>query len=93
MRLWYAKAKLCRYRRRRAVRGGADLINISWPSQQPPQLNRILARGELRVSAVASPLISFNKQGQASGFDYELAQRFADSPRGKTGGAGTRRCQ
>ncbi|MGJ7264810.1 membrane-bound lytic murein transglycosylase MltF [Morganella morganii] len=52
-------------------------INISWPSQQP-QLNRILARGELRVSAVASPLISFNKQGQASGFDYELAQRFAD---------------
>lgn len=27
---------------------------------------------------MASPLISFNKQGQASGFDYELAQRFAD---------------
>lgn len=52
-------------------------INISWPTQQQ-QLNRILARGELRVSAMASPLITFNKQGQASGFDYELAQRFAD---------------
>lgn len=38
----------------------------------------ILQRGELRVSTIASPLTLTNVNGNRSGLDYELAQRFAE---------------
>ncbi|WP_426576802.1 membrane-bound lytic murein transglycosylase MltF [Xenorhabdus stockiae] len=53
-------------------------LNISWPNKQQEQINRILARGELRVSTISSPLISLNDKNEPVGFDYDLAKRFAD---------------
>lgn len=53
-------------------------LNISWPNKQQEQINRILARGELRISTISSPLISANSKNEATGFDYELAKRFAE---------------
>ncbi|WP_045971768.1 membrane-bound lytic murein transglycosylase MltF [Xenorhabdus doucetiae] len=53
-------------------------LNINWPNKQQEQINKILARGELRVSTISSPLISFNSKNEPTGFDYELAKRFAD---------------
>lgn len=52
--------------------------NISWHNNQHGKLSQIKARGELRISTMDSPLIySTGKEG-SSGFDYELAQRFAN---------------
>ncbi|WP_043892710.1 membrane-bound lytic murein transglycosylase MltF [Providencia sneebia] len=53
-------------------------LNIRWPSTQNNQLNQILSRGELRVSAISSPLIYVDEQKNFHGFDYELVQSFAD---------------
>ncbi|WP_099113772.1 membrane-bound lytic murein transglycosylase MltF [Xenorhabdus miraniensis] len=53
-------------------------LNINWPNKQQEQINKILARGELRVSTITSPLISLNNKNEPTGFDYELAKRFAD---------------
>ncbi|WP_052189675.1 MULTISPECIES: membrane-bound lytic murein transglycosylase MltF [Xenorhabdus] len=53
-------------------------LNISWPNKQQEQINRILARGELRVSTISSPLISLNDKNEPVGFDYDLTKRFAD---------------
>ncbi|WP_237386076.1 membrane-bound lytic murein transglycosylase MltF [Xenorhabdus sp. Sc-CR9] len=53
-------------------------LNINWPNKQQEQINKILARGELRVSTISSPLISLNSKNEPTGFDYELTKRFAD---------------
>ncbi len=53
-------------------------LNINWSTKQQEQINKILARGELRVSTISSPLIALNSQNELTGFDYELAKRFAD---------------
>lgn len=53
-------------------------LNINWPNKQQEQINRILARGELRISTISSPLISLNDKNEPAGFDYDLAKRFAD---------------
>lgn len=52
-------------------------FNIRWPNTQDSQINKILSQGELRISAVSSPLIYIDEQKQLRGFDYELAQGFA----------------
>lgn len=54
-----------------------------WPSlpgfnQTENRIAAIKARGILHVSTVASPLTYNVVNGKASGFDYELAQLFAD---------------
>ncbi|PHM73620.1 membrane-bound lytic murein transglycosylase MltF [Xenorhabdus kozodoii] len=53
-------------------------LNINWPNKQQEQINKILARGELRVSTLSSPLISLNNKNEPTGFDYELVKRFAN---------------
>ncbi|PHM46264.1 cystine transporter subunit [Xenorhabdus mauleonii] len=53
-------------------------LNINWPNKQQEQINKILARGELRVSTIRSPLITLNNKNEPTGFDYELTKRFAD---------------
>ncbi|MDC9589729.1 membrane-bound lytic murein transglycosylase MltF [Xenorhabdus sp. XENO-10] len=53
-------------------------LNINWSNKQQEQINKILARGELRVSTISSPLISLNSKNELTGFDYELAKQFAD---------------
>lgn len=52
-------------------------FNVRWPNTQNTQVDKIISRGELRISAVNSPLIYINEQHQLRGFDYELAQGFA----------------
>lgn len=52
--------------------------NIPWRSSQDVQLRQILARGELRISTVNSPLTYTISNGAPAGLDYELAKRFAD---------------
>lgn len=52
-------------------------FNVRWPNTQNTQIDKIISRGELRISAVSSPLIYINEQHQLRGFDYELAQGFA----------------
>lgn len=52
--------------------------NIPWRSSQDVQLRQILARGELRISTVNSPLTYTTSNGAPVGLDYELAKRFAD---------------
>lgn len=54
-----------------------------WPSlpgfnQTENRIAAIKARGVLHVSTVVSPLTYNVVNGKASGFDYELAQQFAD---------------
>lgn len=53
-------------------------LNINWPNKQQEQINKILTRGELRVSTISSPLLSLNSKNEPTGFDYELIKRFAD---------------
>ena len=53
-------------------------LNSRWSNQSETQINQILSRGELRVSAISSPLIYLNDKNEINGFDYELAQYFAD---------------
>lgn len=53
-------------------------LSIRWPSTPNNQLNQIISRGELRVSAISSPLIYLDDDANLHGFDYELAQSFAD---------------
>lgn len=53
-------------------------LNIRWPNTQDNQLNQIISRGELRVSAISSPLIYLDEHKNLHGFDYELVQSFAD---------------
>ncbi|MEQ4708913.1 membrane-bound lytic murein transglycosylase MltF [Providencia huaxiensis] len=52
-------------------------FNVRWPNTQDSQINKIISQGELRISAVSSPLIYIDEQKQLRGFDYELAQGFA----------------
>ncbi|HEQ1857557.1 TPA: membrane-bound lytic murein transglycosylase MltF [Providencia alcalifaciens] len=52
-------------------------FNIRWSNTQNTQIDKIISRGELRISAVSSPLIYIDEQHQLRGFDYELAQGFA----------------
>lgn len=51
---------------------------IPWHSNQGDQLERILSRGELRISTLNSPLTYYTSQEGAGGLDYELAQHFAE---------------
>ncbi|WP_321158196.1 membrane-bound lytic murein transglycosylase MltF [Providencia stuartii] len=53
-------------------------LNLRWPNTQDNQLNQIISRGELRVSAISSPLIYQDDEANLHGFDYELVQSFAD---------------
>ncbi|WP_245758976.1 membrane-bound lytic murein transglycosylase MltF [Xenorhabdus koppenhoeferi] len=53
-------------------------LNINWSNKQQEQINKIMARGELRVNTISSPLISLNSKNKPIGFDYELTKRFAD---------------
>lgn len=53
-------------------------LSIRWPSTPNNQLNQIISRGELRVSAISSPLIYLDDDANLHGFDYELVQSFAD---------------
>lgn len=53
-------------------------LNINWPDGQKAQINKILSRGELRVSTIPSPLITIDNKKDPVGFDYELVKRFAD---------------
>lgn len=53
-------------------------LNISWPDRQKAQINKILSRGELRISTMSSPLITMNDKKDPVGFDYKLVKRFAD---------------
>lgn len=53
-------------------------LNLRWPNTQNNQLYQILSRGELRVSAISSPLIYLDDEANLHGFDYELVQSFAD---------------
>ncbi len=53
-------------------------LDTHWSGHQESQLKRILSRKELRVSVISSPLIYVNDKNEISGFDYELAQHFAD---------------
>lgn len=46
-----------------------------WPENR---IAAIKARGELRISTVTSPMTYININGKVEGFDYELAQQFAD---------------
>lgn len=52
-------------------------FNLRWSNSQDSQINKIMSQGELRISAVSSPLIYIDEQKQLHGFDYELAQGFA----------------
>ncbi|WP_321146875.1 membrane-bound lytic murein transglycosylase MltF [Providencia alcalifaciens] len=52
-------------------------FNVRWSNTQNTQVDKIISRGELRISAVSSPLIYIDEQRQLRGFDYELAQGFA----------------
>ncbi|MBS0922924.1 membrane-bound lytic murein transglycosylase MltF [Providencia sp. JGM181] len=52
-------------------------FNVRWSNTQNTQIDKIISRGELRISAVSSPLIYIDEQRQLRGFDYELAQGFA----------------
>ena len=52
-------------------------FNIRWSNTQSSQIDNIISQGELRISAVSSPLIYVDEQKQLHGFDYELAQGFA----------------
>ncbi|WP_272658493.1 membrane-bound lytic murein transglycosylase MltF [Providencia sp. PROV148] len=52
-------------------------FNVRWPNTQNSKINKIISQGELRISAVSSPLIYIDEQKQLRGFDYELAQGFA----------------
>ncbi|HEP0305038.1 TPA: membrane-bound lytic murein transglycosylase MltF [Providencia rettgeri] len=52
-------------------------FNVRWLNTQNSQINKIISQGELRISAVSSPLIYIDEQKQLRGFDYELAQGFA----------------
>lgn len=52
-------------------------FNIRWSNTHSTQIDKILSKGELRISAVSSPLIYIDEQNQLRGFDYELAQDFA----------------
>jgi membrane-bound lytic murein transglycosylase F len=47
----------------------------------PPQdlLSRVIASGTLRVATINSPTTYYQTASDASGFDYELAQYFAES--------------
>ncbi|MGP1959647.1 MAG: hypothetical protein ACTS77_01985 [Arsenophonus sp. NC-TX2-MAG3] len=47
-------------------------------------MKKIISRGELRVSTINSPIMSFNDKQEASGFDYELTKGFARLPWRKT---------
>ena len=53
-------------------------FNVPWHGMQDDVLSQIKARGTLRVSTIDAPLSYTTTNHQPSGFDYELAKRFAD---------------
>ncbi|MGP1928339.1 MAG: transporter substrate-binding domain-containing protein [Arsenophonus sp. NC-WZS1-MAG3] len=53
-------------------------VSNEYQNQNQDQVKKIISRGELRVSTINSPIISFNDKQEASGFDYELTKHFAD---------------
>ncbi|WP_413721183.1 membrane-bound lytic murein transglycosylase MltF [Sodalis sp. RH23] len=53
-------------------------LNVPWHSMQDDKLSQIKARGTLRVSTIDAPLSFYTANNQQTGFDYELAKRFAD---------------
>nr|WP_148677814.1 membrane-bound lytic murein transglycosylase MltF [Klebsiella sp. RIT-PI-d] len=56
----------------------ALLTVLVWQSLPENRLAAIRARGELRISTITSPMTYININGKVEGFDYELAQQFAD---------------
>lgn len=49
-----------------------------WHHRPENRIAAIKARGELRISTITSPMTYININGKVEGFDYELAQQFAD---------------
>ncbi len=49
-----------------------------WHHRPENRIAAIKARGELRISTLTSPMTYININGKVEGFDYELAQQFAD---------------
>lgn len=58
--------------------GAALWLNVPWVGEKNIHLQQILNRGELRVGSVSSPLTFYMTKEGPTGFDYELAKRFAD---------------
>ncbi|MGG7444482.1 membrane-bound lytic murein transglycosylase MltF [Kosakonia oryzendophytica] len=52
--------------------------SIPWFGKADNRIAAIKARGELRVSTIASPLTYSRVDGKSYGLDYDLAQHFAD---------------
>ncbi|RKQ40615.1 membrane-bound lytic murein transglycosylase MltF [Enterobacter sp. R1(2018)] len=52
--------------------------SIPWFGKAENRIAAIQSRGVLRVSTIASPITYSVANNKASGFDYELAQQFAD---------------
>lgn len=52
--------------------------SIPWFGKADNRIAAIKARGELRVSTIATPLTYTQIDGKSYGLDYELAQHFAD---------------
>ncbi|MGP1954191.1 MAG: hypothetical protein ACTS8R_04400 [Arsenophonus sp. NC-QC1-MAG3] len=63
---------------------GIIAVNNKYQNQKQDQVKKIISRGELRVSTINSPIMSFNDKQEASGFDYELTKGFARLPWRKT---------
>ncbi|MGP1947684.1 MAG: membrane-bound lytic murein transglycosylase MltF [Arsenophonus sp. NC-PG7-MAG3] len=57
---------------------GIITVSNEWKNQKQDQVKKIISRGELRVSTINSPIMSFNDKQEATGFDYELIKHFAD---------------
>ncbi|WP_413737483.1 membrane-bound lytic murein transglycosylase MltF [Sodalis sp. RH21] len=53
-------------------------FNVPWHSMQDDKLSQIKSRGTLRISTLNAPLSFYTANNQQTGFDYELAKRFAD---------------
>ncbi|KYP97319.1 murein transglycosylase, partial [Sodalis-like endosymbiont of Proechinophthirus fluctus] len=51
---------------------------VPWRNANQDSLAVIKARGELRISTLDAPLSYYSVNNQPAGFDYDLAQRFAD---------------
>lgn len=59
--------------------GGGVLASLGTCSIAPPQLDQVRLQGVLKVAIVNSPTTYYESAAGPTGFDYELAQRLAES--------------
>ncbi|MCV4690931.1 lytic transglycosylase F, partial [Escherichia coli] len=52
--------------------------SIPWSGKPENRVAGIIARGELRISTINSPMTFATMNNKAFGLDYELAKQFAD---------------